>query len=429
MKSEKEVTGADNAGKGRRTAVLALAAVFILSASAMMMFVASGPQGNDSSGGSGDGSDQKLGYTGTGETFYDWCGREYEVISAPPEGTAAMIDNHGYKEGWVSIWMIESDSGSYAGELFYIVAVADGVFAGDDVIYHFEIPTLKEIGDNAFEGCTDLGSFQLESIEHIGEDAFKGCTSLVWAVIGGIATIGDNAFEGCNALEIVSLRYGTSIDGSGIGPYVMKVYFDGTSLSAGLTSDYSVSVFAYVSQETPFVAIFVNDEMRVMEWYWYTDMYFTPYEANNYELYIEFRAMYRVELVDNDTGDNIGFSYVAEGRSMTGGDVLVSGVASEAAYIPEGFDVTVRPLQLEPGYLFGIDSDNVEYQGSDPNAYVITGPSASVDAIDGDIKLYADGFEYTTGTVSERSIPYVPVILAVFLLVLLFAYVLGKKQY
>ncbi|MCL2143297.1 MAG: leucine-rich repeat protein [Methanomassiliicoccaceae archaeon] len=394
MRTEKETITANTGGR-RRTTVFAVAAALILSAAALLVFASSEPQGNDSE----NENDQKLGYTGTGETFEDWDGREYEIISLPPEGTAALIDNHGHEEIFVSIWGAYAEAGPYMGEFFTLVAIGDGAFAGDEWLDSIMFPYVTEIGAGAFEGCERLQWVNLDSIEHIGDNAFKDCTALKRFVAYSVATFGENVFEGCTALDSVSVPYGTTLNGTGPNPFVMKTYSYGAYVSASWSSDHSsMTAFIHPLAETPYTAIFINDELRVIEkrpYIFSTDIFFIidNFFLYNFELYIEVRPMYQLEILDNGTGDNVEFSYVAKG-TVLGGDVVLSGVVSESVFIPEGFDVTVQLLPSGPVH-FDIDADNTEYYGSDPNAYSITGSAVAIDAIDGDISFYADAAEYT----------------------------------
>ena len=96
-----------------------------------------------------------------------------------------------------------------------ITEVAEGAFAGNTQITHFESSTVTTVGDGAFENCTALQKIYLQETTGavaIGDAAFKGCDNLEEALLPRMKSVGEYAFAGLTKLDFVggiglSLQY------------------------------------------------------------------------------------------------------------------------------------------------------------------------------------------------------------------------------
>ncbi len=123
-----------------------------------------------------------------------------------------------------------------------ITEIADGAFAGNTEITHFESLTVTKIGDRAFENCTALQTIYLEENIEIGDYAFTGCEVFESAVIRSVKSVGDYAFAGLTNFSSAMGGEGdlrlTYVENGSIGAHAFEgctafSYMDGGA--AGLT--------------------------------------------------------------------------------------------------------------------------------------------------------------------------------------------------
>lgn len=89
-----------------------------------------------------------------------------------------------------------------------VTAVADGAFAGNDVLERIVLPeTVRTVGDHAFDGCVSLveAAFLADRAE-LGAGVFRGCPALRYVTLPAEQTyLPDSMFENCGGLFSLTL--------------------------------------------------------------------------------------------------------------------------------------------------------------------------------------------------------------------------------